>query len=71
MEEWKNEGFRDYADFLSQFTAKRRAMLRRERAAAHKQGLTVRTLREPEDPRRPRPLRRGWPTPSTARPWTS
>jgi predicted N-acyltransferase len=45
---WRNEGYRDYADFLSRFTAKRRAMLRRERAAASKQGIAIRTVRERE-----------------------
>jgi len=45
---WRNEGYRDYADFLSRFTAKRRAMLRRERAAAGKQGIAIRTVRERE-----------------------
>jgi hypothetical protein len=52
---WRNEGYRDYADFLSRFTAKRRAMLRRERAAAGKQGISIRTVREREirsDPER-------------------
>lgn len=41
---WKNPGYRDYQDFLSRFDAKRRAQLRRERGAAQKQGITVRTV---------------------------
>lgn len=45
---WHNEGYRDYADFLSIFTAKRRAMLRREQAAPQKQGITLRTVRGDE-----------------------
>ena len=43
---WHNEGYRDYQDFLSRFTSKRRAMLKRERAQTEKQGIAIRTLRE-------------------------
>jgi uncharacterized protein len=45
---WQNEGYRDYADFLSRFTSKRRAMLKREAAAPEKQGISIRTLRGDE-----------------------
>ena len=43
---WKNEGYRDNADFLGQFTSKRRAMLKREQAGAAKQGISIKTLRD-------------------------
>jgi predicted N-acyltransferase len=41
---WKNPGYRSYEDYLSRFDAKRRHMLRRERAAASEQGIAVRTV---------------------------
>lgn len=42
---WKNQGFKTWDDFLSSFDSKRRAMIRRERREAQKQGLTIETLR--------------------------
>ena len=43
---WKNPGYRTYADYLARFDAKRRAQIKRERAAAQAtQGITVRTVR--------------------------
>lgn len=42
---WKNHGYRTYEDYLARFGAKRRHQLRRERAAAAAQGITIRTLR--------------------------
>lgn len=42
---WRNAGYRTYEDFLARFTSKQRANLRRERAAAEKQGITIRTVR--------------------------
>lgn len=45
---WRNEGYRTYDDFLARFDAKRRHQLKRERAEAGKQGLTVRTVRSHE-----------------------
>ncbi len=42
---WRNAGYRSYDEFLSRFDARRRHQLRRERAAAAKQGITVRTVR--------------------------
>jgi hypothetical protein len=41
---WKNPGYRGYEDYLARFDSKRRGMLRRERAAAAEQGITVRTV---------------------------
>ena len=45
---WRNEGYRSVDDFLARFNAKRRHMLRREMAAAEEQGITIRTVRNPE-----------------------
>ena len=45
---WRNEGYRTYDDFLARFNSKRRNMLKRERAAAAGQGITLRTVRAPE-----------------------
>lgn len=42
---WHNPGYRDWDDFLSRFTSKRRHQLRRERGAAAAQGITLRTVR--------------------------
>jgi predicted N-acyltransferase len=41
---WKNPGYRTYEDYLARFDSKRRHQLRRERGAAAKQGLTLRTV---------------------------
>lgn len=41
---WKNAGYRSWDDFLSRFASKQRANLRRERAAAGKQGIEIRTV---------------------------
>jgi predicted N-acyltransferase len=45
---WQNRGYREPGDFLARFPSKRRAMLRRERAAPAHQGITVRTVRGEE-----------------------
>lgn len=45
---WRNPGYRTYDDFLARFDSKRRNQLKRERAAAAKQGLTLRTIRSHE-----------------------
>lgn len=45
---WKNPGYRSYDDYLSRFDSKRRNQLKRERAAAAKQGITLRTVRSHE-----------------------
>ncbi|WP_373047868.1 GNAT family N-acetyltransferase [Vulgatibacter sp.] len=45
---WRNAGYRTWDDFLARFPAKQRANLRRERAAAAKQGIEIRTLRGDE-----------------------
>ncbi len=42
---WRNDGYRDFDDFLSRFSAKRRHMMRRERAEVRRAGFTVRTAR--------------------------
>ncbi len=42
---WANKGFRTYEDYLARFTSKRRHQLRRERAAAEEQGITISTVR--------------------------
>lgn len=41
--QWKNAGYRSYEDFLGRFGSKQRGNLRRERAAAEKLGITIRT----------------------------
>lgn len=50
---WRNPGYRSYEDFLSRFSSKRRNQLKRERAAAAEQRITIRTRRgdelRPED----------------------
>jgi predicted N-acyltransferase len=45
---WKNAGYRTYDDYLARFDSKRRNQLKRERAAAATQGITVRTVRGAE-----------------------
>jgi uncharacterized protein len=45
---WKNRGYRTYDEFLSRFDAKRRHQLKRERAAAQSQGISIRTVRGTE-----------------------
>ncbi len=42
---WRNPGYRSYDEFLARFDSKRRNQLKRERGAAEKQGLVLRTLR--------------------------
>lgn len=42
---WKNPGYRTYDDYLARFDSKRRNQLKRERAAAEKQGIAIRTVR--------------------------
>ncbi len=45
---WKNPGYPDYDAYLARFDSKRRSQLKRERAAAATQGITVRTVRGEE-----------------------
>lgn len=45
---WRNPGYRTYEDYLSRFSSKRRNQLRRERAAAESQGISLRTVRGSE-----------------------
>lgn len=45
---WRNAGYATYEDFLARFTSRQRANLRRERAAAARQGIEIRTLRGEE-----------------------
>ncbi len=44
---WYNRGYQDLDDFLSRLNSKKRSMLRREMAQPAKDGLTIRTVREP------------------------
>ncbi len=43
--QWRNDGYRDFEDFLGRFHAKRRHQIRHERRALEQQGITLRTLR--------------------------
>lgn len=45
---WSNAGYATYDDYLARFDSKRRHQLRRERAAAARQNIQLRTRREPE-----------------------
>ncbi|MBL8919247.1 MAG: N-acetyltransferase [Myxococcaceae bacterium] len=45
---WRNPGYRTYDDYLSRFDSGRRNQLKRERGAASKQGLSLRTIRSAE-----------------------
>ena len=45
---WQNEGYASYDEFLARFPSKKRHQLRRERAAAATQGLSIRTVRGEE-----------------------
>ncbi|MBX5481640.1 MAG: N-acetyltransferase [Myxococcaceae bacterium] len=45
---WRNAGYRTWDDFLARFTSKRRHQLKRERAAAAGQGISLRTVRGAE-----------------------
>ncbi len=45
---WHNAGYRSVDEFLARFSAKKRAMIKRERAAPAEQGITIRTVRGPE-----------------------
>lgn len=45
---WRNVGYRSYDEFLARFTSRQRSNLRRERAAAARQGISIRTLRGEE-----------------------
>jgi predicted N-acyltransferase len=45
---WRNPGYRNYDDFLARFSSKRRHQLRRERAAAVEQGVSIQTRRGDE-----------------------
>jgi predicted N-acyltransferase len=42
---WTNPGYATYEDYLARFSSKRRNQLRRERAAAANQGITITTRR--------------------------
>jgi predicted N-acyltransferase len=42
---WQNPGYASWDEFLSRFTSKQRSNIRRERGAAEKQGVTIRTVR--------------------------
>lgn len=42
---WRNAGYATWDDFLARFASKQRGNIRRERAAAGKQGVAVRTIR--------------------------
>ena len=44
---WRNPGYRTYDDFLQRFSSKRRHQLRRERAAAESQGISLETVQGP------------------------
>jgi uncharacterized protein len=55
---WRNPGYRHYEDYLARFDSKRRSQLKRERAAASSQGITVRTVRGEE--LGPEHARRAW-----------
>ncbi|MFT7579784.1 MAG: putative N-acyltransferase [Myxococcota bacterium] len=39
--QWRNEGYRDFDDFLARFTSKRRNQIRRERRRVQEAGFTV------------------------------
>jgi predicted N-acyltransferase len=41
---WHNRGYRDFADYLDHFTAKKRQQIRRERRDAQKTGVTIEIL---------------------------
>lgn len=45
---WRNPGYRSYDEYLARFDSKRRNQLKRERAAAAAQGITLRTVRSHE-----------------------
>lgn len=45
---WRNPGYRTWDDYLSRFDSARRNQLKRERGAAAKQGLSLRTIRSAE-----------------------
>jgi len=42
---WRNPGYRTFDDYLGRFTSKRRNQLRREKAAAARQGISIVTRR--------------------------
>jgi predicted N-acyltransferase len=44
--QWTNEGYKTFDDFLARFNSKRRHQIKRERAQAAKDGVTIETLRE-------------------------
>ncbi len=41
---WQNEGYKSFADFLASLSSRKRKMIRKEREAALRNGLTVRRL---------------------------
>ena len=50
---WRNPGYRDPEEFYARFSSKRRNALKRERAAAQTQGISLRTIRGDEIARDP------------------
>jgi uncharacterized protein len=44
---WRNRGYQSLDDYLSRFDSKRRNQLKRERAQPAKDGITIRTIRNP------------------------
>ncbi len=41
---WRNEGYRSFADFLASLSSRKRKMIRKEREAALRDGLTIKRL---------------------------
>ncbi len=41
---WENRGYRDFADYLDQFTSKKRKQIKRERRDAQRSGVTIEIL---------------------------
>jgi predicted N-acyltransferase len=44
---WLNKNYSDFDDFLARFDSKRRNQIKRERAQPEKDGVTIRTIRNP------------------------
>jgi predicted N-acyltransferase len=51
---WSNHGYRSVEDFLARLPSKKRTQHRRERAAPARQGIVIRTVRDPEVRESPR-----------------
>ena len=45
---WRNQGYRDFADFLDSFTSRKRKTVKKERARVYDQGITM-TIKEGAD----------------------